>query len=47
VAGSPATVAAAIRDRFAHVITRVSVYTPYRADPADVAALTAALRTGG
>jgi len=47
VAGSPAEVAAAIRDRFGDVITRVSVYTPYAADPADLAAVTAALRTAG
>jgi probable F420-dependent oxidoreductase len=47
VAGTPAEVAAAIRDRFADVITRVSVYTPYAVDPADVAAITAALRSNG
>jgi probable F420-dependent oxidoreductase len=44
VAGSPAELAAAIRERFGDVITRVSVYTPYRADAADLAAVTAALR---
>jgi len=47
VAGPAAEVAAAIHARFGDVITRVSVYTPYPADPADVAAVTAALRTGG
>jgi probable F420-dependent oxidoreductase len=44
VAGSPAELAAAIRERFGDVITRISVYTPYRADAADLAAVTAALR---
>jgi probable F420-dependent oxidoreductase len=44
VAGTPADVAAAIRDRYGDLITRVSVYTPYSADPAEVAAVTAALR---
>jgi probable F420-dependent oxidoreductase len=47
VAGPAAEVAAAIHARFGDVITRVSVYTPYPADPADVAAVTAALRAGG
>jgi probable F420-dependent oxidoreductase len=44
VAGSPAEVAAALRARFADVITRISLYTPYRADPQDIAAVVAALR---
>jgi probable F420-dependent oxidoreductase len=46
VAGSPPEVAAALRARFADVITRISLYTPYQADPEAVAAVVAALRTG-
>jgi probable F420-dependent oxidoreductase len=45
VSGTPAQVAAAIRQRFGDVVTRVSLYTPYAADPADLAATTAALRS--
>jgi len=45
VSGTPAEVAAAIWQRFGDVATRVSLYTPYAADPADIAATTAALRT--
>ncbi len=44
VAGTPAEAAAAIWQRFGDVATRVSLYTPYTADPADIAATTAALR---
>jgi probable F420-dependent oxidoreductase len=44
VAGDPAQVAAALRARFADVITRISLYTPYPADPSDIAAVVAALR---
>ena len=44
VSGSPAEAAAAIWQRFGDVSTRVSLYTPYAADPADIAATTAALR---
>ncbi|MGH3302681.1 MAG: TIGR03617 family F420-dependent LLM class oxidoreductase, partial [Streptosporangiaceae bacterium] len=46
VSGTPDQVAAAIRQRFGDVITRTSLYTPYRADPADLAATAAALRAG-
>jgi hypothetical protein len=41
---TPADVAAEINSRFGDVITRLSFYAPYRADPDDVAALVAALR---
>jgi probable F420-dependent oxidoreductase len=41
---TPADVAAAIYARFGDVITRLSFYAPYHADPDDVAALVAALR---
>jgi probable F420-dependent oxidoreductase len=44
VSGTPAETAAAIWRRFGDVATRVSLYTPYSADPADLAATTAALR---
>jgi probable F420-dependent oxidoreductase len=44
VSGTPAQAAAAIGQRFGDVATRVSLYTPYAADPADIAATTAALR---
>lgn len=45
VSGTPTEVAAAIWQRFGDIATRVSFYTPYAADPADIAATTAALRT--
>jgi probable F420-dependent oxidoreductase len=45
VAGSPAEVATALRVRFADVITRISLYAPYQADPEAVAAVVTALRT--
>jgi probable F420-dependent oxidoreductase len=44
VAGTPAEVAAAIRARYGDFVTRVSLYTPYAADPADLRAVTEALR---
>jgi probable F420-dependent oxidoreductase len=44
VAGSPPEVAAALHDRFGDLITRISLYTPYRPDPEDIAAVVAALR---
>ncbi len=46
VAGSPAEVAAGIQRRFGDLIDRVSLYTPYQADPAAIRAVTAALRAG-
>jgi probable F420-dependent oxidoreductase len=42
--GTPAEVAAGIQARFGDVITRLSFYMPYQADPAHVTALVAALR---
>lgn len=44
VSGDPAAVAAGLIRRFGDVITRISLYTPYQADPAAVAGVTAALR---
>jgi probable F420-dependent oxidoreductase len=44
VSGDPAAVAAGLIQRFGDVITRISLYTPYQADPAAVAGVTAALR---
>ena len=41
---TPADIAAAIHARFGDMITRLSFYAPYQADPDDVAALVAALR---
>jgi probable F420-dependent oxidoreductase len=41
---TPAEVAAGIQTRFGDVITRLSFYMPYQADPEDVTALVAALR---
>jgi probable F420-dependent oxidoreductase len=41
---TPADVAAGISARFGDVITRLSFYAPYRADPEEVAALVSALR---
>jgi probable F420-dependent oxidoreductase len=46
VAGTPAQVAAAIRERFGDVVSRISLYTPYQARQEDLAATTAALRAG-
>lgn len=45
VAGDPQQVAGAIQRRFGDMISRVSLYAPYRADPSAVAAVTASLRT--
>jgi probable F420-dependent oxidoreductase len=47
VSGTPAEAAAAIWQRFGDIATRVSLYTPYAAHPADIAATTAALRARG
>jgi probable F420-dependent oxidoreductase len=44
VAGDAATVARALRDRFGDVLGRISLYTPYAADPADLAAVREGLR---
>jgi probable F420-dependent oxidoreductase len=45
VSGSPVEVAAAIRQRFGDIATRISLYTPYHTDPDDLAATAAALRS--
>ena len=45
VSGNPVEVAAGIRRRFGDIATRVSLYTPYHADPDDLAATAAALRS--
>src|SRR4051812_42833309 len=45
VSGDAAAVAAGLRARFGDVIDRISLYTPYDADPGQLAAATAALRT--
>jgi probable F420-dependent oxidoreductase len=47
VAGAPAQVAAALHGRFGDVISRISLYTPYQADPEQVAATVTALRALG
>ncbi len=44
VTGTPAEVAAAIRQRLGDVVTRVSLYTPYAADATELAATAEALR---
>jgi probable F420-dependent oxidoreductase len=44
VSGSPAQVVGALRARFGDLVTRISLYTPYLADPAEVAEVAAALR---
>jgi probable F420-dependent oxidoreductase len=44
VSGTPAEVAAAIVARYGDVITRTSLYAPYRTDNADLLAVAAALR---
>ncbi|MGX6608537.1 TIGR03617 family F420-dependent LLM class oxidoreductase [Micromonosporaceae bacterium Da 78-11] len=46
VAGESAVVAAALRERFGEMIGRISLYTPYEADPAAVVAVRAALANG-
>ncbi|HEY2509030.1 MAG TPA: TIGR03617 family F420-dependent LLM class oxidoreductase [Streptosporangiaceae bacterium] len=47
VTGTPAEVAAGLRARFGDVVTRIGLYTPYQADPAEVAEVTTALRARG
>jgi probable F420-dependent oxidoreductase len=47
VAGTAPQVAAELRARFGDLITRISLYTPYPADPQEVAAVVAALRAPG
>jgi probable F420-dependent oxidoreductase len=44
VSGDAAAVAAGLRTRFGDIVDRISLYMPYDADPAQVAAVTAALR---
>jgi probable F420-dependent oxidoreductase len=44
VSGDAATVAAGLRARFGDVVDRISLYTPYPADPTQVAAAVSALR---
>ena len=44
VSGSPARVAATIKQRFGDVVDRISLYAPYAPDPAELRAVTAALR---
>jgi probable F420-dependent oxidoreductase len=44
VSGDAAAVAAGLRTRFGDIADRISLYTPYDADPAQLAAVTAALR---
>lgn len=44
VSGSPAHVAATIKQRFGDAIDRISIYAPYVPDPAELRAVTAALR---
>jgi probable F420-dependent oxidoreductase len=46
VSGTPATVAAAVRQRFGDVINRISLYTPHPADRAELTTVAAALRAG-
>ena len=44
VSGTPAEVAATVRQRFGDVIDRISLYTPHVPDRAELAAVMAALR---
>jgi probable F420-dependent oxidoreductase len=44
VSGNATEVAAQLRSRFGDVIDRISLYTPYEVDPAQVAAVAAAVR---
>jgi probable F420-dependent oxidoreductase len=44
VSGSPAQVAAELHRRYAGLVTRIALYTPYAADKREVAATVAALR---
>jgi probable F420-dependent oxidoreductase len=45
VSGTPVEVAAAVRQRFGDIATRISYYMPYAAAASDIAETTAALRT--
>jgi probable F420-dependent oxidoreductase len=45
VSGTAAEVAAGLTARYAGMIDRISLYTPYEVDPAQLAAVTAALRS--
>jgi probable F420-dependent oxidoreductase len=47
VSGDAAAVAAGLRDRFGGVIGRISLYLPYPAEPAQVAAIRVGLRVPG
>ncbi|HEY0638107.1 MAG TPA: TIGR03617 family F420-dependent LLM class oxidoreductase [Pseudonocardiaceae bacterium] len=47
VSGTPAEVAARLRDRYGTLVDRLSLNTPYEVDPAEVAAALAPLRTTG
>jgi len=44
VSGTPAQVATTVQQRFGDIIDRISLYTPYEPDRAEVAAVTSALR---
>ena len=44
VSGDAAAVAAGLQTRFGDIVDRISLYTPYPADPAQLAAVAAALR---
>jgi probable F420-dependent oxidoreductase len=46
VSGDAPTVAAGLRARFGDVVDRISLYTPYDVDPAQLTAVTRALRAG-
>ena len=46
VGGDAAEVARRLRERYNDIIDRIALYTPYRVDPAQLAAVTAALRAG-
>jgi len=47
VAGDAAGVAAGLRERFGGVLDRISFYTPYETDPAQLAAVRCALAAVG
>jgi probable F420-dependent oxidoreductase len=47
VSGTPEAVAAALRERFGGIVTRLSLYTPYAVDPDLTARVAAALRPAG
>jgi hypothetical protein len=44
VSGDALTVAMALRDRFGDIVNRISLYTPYPVDPAEVGAVATHLR---